>query len=68
MENDEAIMNSCDLYFPPGLRKKALRNLWSEALSSENFQLTTNAESSLRPINAQKLIVAFFAVAERNKF
>ena len=51
-----------------GLRKKALRNLWSEALSSENFQLATNADLSLPPINNQKLIVAFFAVAERNKF
>jgi hypothetical protein len=33
-----------------GLRKKALRNLWSEALSSENFQLSTTADSSLRPM------------------
>ena len=51
-----------------GLRKKALRNLWSEALSSENFQLNTNAEIKSSPNNEQKWIVAFFAVAERNKF
>ncbi len=51
-----------------GLRKKALRNLWSGALSSENFQLTTDAHLSLPLNNNQKLKVAFFAVAERNKF
>ena len=51
-----------------GLRTKALKNLWSEALSSENFQLSANAEIKSSPNNEQKLIVAFFAVAERNKF
>jgi hypothetical protein len=33
-----------------GPGKTVLRNLWSEALSSENFQLTTNAHSTLRSI------------------
>jgi hypothetical protein len=51
-----------------GLRKKALRNLWSEALSSENLQLGTKAKCKSSPNVEQKLIVAFFAVAERNKF
>jgi hypothetical protein len=51
--------NSWFKFFKTGLSKTALRNLWSGALCSENFQFCNIVHSSPRSINLQDLTVAF---------